>query len=194
MREIIAECESAGHSHGLAAGLALALAGVDTDAAPGPFAALPATAVPAGTAVLTHPMAAKEGISFVRTRRRDVPAELRSDIAARLGAARLGTTQRLYERAVEHLSARTSGGEAIVRKQLVQGTLADTYVALEVARRGLRIGGKAALTDLHDRLTALDWELAKLLGASGYAGEHAVASAFVSRLAANCWVPRDGAP
>ena len=193
MRNIIAECESAGHSHGLAAGLTLALAGVDTDAAPGPFAALPATAVPAGTPVLAHPMAAKEGISFVRTRRRHVPAEVQTGIAARLGAARLGTTQRLYERAVEHLSARTSGGEPTVRKQLVQGVLADAHVELEVTRRGLRIAGRAALTDLHDRLTALDWELAKLLGASGYAGEHAVASAFVSRLAANCWVPRDGA-
>ena len=190
MREIIAECESAGHSHGLAAGLTLALAGVDTDAAPGPFAALPATAVPAGTPVLAHPMAAKEGISFVRTRRRE---QLQTEIVVRLGAARLGTTQRLYERAVEHLSARTSGGEPTVRKQLVQGVLADAHVELEVARRGLRIAGRAALTDLHDRLTALDWELAKLLGASGYAGEHAVASAFVSRLAANCWVPRDGA-
>src|SRR6266540_1528857 len=99
MREIIAECESAGYSHGLAAGLTLALAGVDTDAAPGPFAALPATAVPAGTPVLAHPMAAKEGISFVRTRRRK---ELHAEVAVRLGAARLGTTQRLYERAVEH--------------------------------------------------------------------------------------------
>ncbi len=191
MRDIFAECESAGYSGGLAAGLALALADVDTDAAPGPFAAVASTQVPAGAQVLNHPMAAREGVSFVHTQRR----ETRVDVAARLAATRLGTTQRLYERAVEHLSGRTAAGEPTVRKQLVQGTLADTHVALEVARRGLRVAGHvgAAMTDLHDRLTVLDWELAKLLGASGYAGEHAVAGAFVSRLAANCWVPREGA-
>jgi hypothetical protein len=68
-------------------------------------------------------------------------------------------------------------------------------VVTATARHALLLPGApaAALADVHDRLTALDWELARLLGGSGYVGRGPACAAFVSRLAANCWVPRGGA-
>jgi alkylation response protein AidB-like acyl-CoA dehydrogenase len=194
MRDTMSECERVGHADGLAVGLALALAGLAPDAAPGPVAALPEAATPAGADVIRHDLAARAGISFVRVDRRQ-PAELTA-FTARLGAVRLGVTRRLLERAVAHLSARVAGGEPIIRKQLVQGVLADAQVETEVLRRLLRVSWHltSAVADVHDRLTVLDWELAKLLGASGYAGESRASDAFVSRLTANCWVRRVGVP
>lgn len=197
MRDTMSECERVGHTDGLAVGLALALAGLAPDAAPGPVAALPEAATPAGADVIRHDMAARAGISFVRVDRRQptAPAELTA-FTARLGAVRLGVTLRLLAHAVAHLSARVAGGEPIIRKQLVQGVLADAQVETEVLRRHLRVSWHltSAVADVHDRLTVLDWELAKLLGASGYAGESRASDAFVSRLTANCWVRRVGVP
>lgn len=194
MRDTISECEKVGHADGLAVGLALALAGLAPDAAPGPVAALPETTTPANAEVIRHDLAAREGIRFVRVGRpRPAPPAELTAVAARLGAVRLGVTRRLADRAVAHLSARVAGGEPILRKQLVQGVLADAQVETEVLRRSLRVCGHvaAAVADVHDRLTVLDWELAKLLGASGYAGESLASDAFVSRLTANCWVRRE---
>lgn len=196
MRETISECEQAGYADGLAVGLTLALADLDACAAPGPVAALPSAATPPGTTVLPHDMAAREGISFVRPEpRRGARAVELTAFVTRLGAVRLGVTRRLMERVVTHLSGRTVGGEPTVRKQLVQGVLADAHLEIEAARRCLQVAGdlRTAVTDVHDRVTALDWEIAKLLGASGYAGESAASGAFVSRLTANCWLSRDGA-
>lgn len=195
MQNAIVECEQAGHTDGLAAGLALALEGLDAGAAPGKVAALPSAAVPAGATVIRHDMAAGQGISFVRPgARRSEPADVLTAVAARLGAVRIGVTRRLMEQVVTHLSDRVAGGEPILSKQLVQGALADAQITTEAARRCLMVEGHAVvLTDVHDRLTALDWELAKLLGASGYVGDGPACGAHVSRLTANCWVPRDGA-
>lgn len=196
MRETISECEQAGYADGLAVGLTLAMADLDASAAPGPVAALPSAATPPGTTVIPHDMAAREGISFMRSEpRHSAPAAEQIAFVARLGAVRLGVTRRLMERVVTHLSDRIAGGEPTVRKQLVQGVLADARLEIEVARRCLRVAGDllTAVTDVHDRVTALDWEIAKLLGASGYAGESPACGAFVSRLTANCWLYRDGA-
>jgi hypothetical protein len=196
MRDTIAACERAGYADGLAAGLALAMAGVAADAAPGEIAAVPSTAVPAGTTVVHHDIAARQGISFVRPgSRTDIPRDQLTAFAARLGAVRLGVTRRLVEQVVDHLSGRVVDGEPTVRKQLVQGALADAQVATEAARRCLLVAGHicVAVTDVHDRLTTLDWEMAKLLGASGYVGEGRASGAFVSRLTANCWIVREGA-
>jgi hypothetical protein len=192
-RDTIDRCEDAGYADGLAAGLALALDGTSPGPAPGGIAALPANAVPGGSAVIPHVMAAREGIVFLR-QEPAAPATATGPAAfcARLGAARLGVTRRLADCVLAHLTGRSSGGEPILRKQLVQGTLADARVTTEVARRALLVGGAstAAVADVHDRLTVLDWELAKLLGAAGYAGESAAREVFVSRLTAGCWLPR----
>jgi hypothetical protein len=50
---------------------------------------------------------------------------------------------------------------------------------------------RAAIVDVHDRLTQVDWQLARMLGASGYVGRNPACGAYVSRLVANCWVARE---
>lgn len=191
MLDAIAECEKAGYADGLAAGLAQALTGVDVLCPPGLVAAVPASSAPAGAVLIGHRLADLEGISLVRCAAHR-PARGLTALGARLGAVRLGITGRLIERAIEHLSGRTAGGEAIIRKQLVAGTLADAAAATESLRQRLDVAGHVpvAVTDLHDRLNAIDWELAKLLGASGYLACGPARSAYVARLTANCWIAR----
>ena len=192
MQNTITACEQAGHHDGLADGLALALAALDAGAAPGGIAALPSAAIPPGATVIRHDMASAEGIGFVRPATRpDTPADELDALAVRLGAVRLGATRRLMEQVVAHLSGRIVGGEPALAKQLVQGTLADAVLATEAARCCLAVTDRPeAVTDVHDRLTEVDWQLAKLLGASGYVGRNPACGAYVSRLVANCWVPR----
>lgn len=195
MREALQSCEHVGRTRGFPAGLALALDGADADAAPGRLAALPSDTVAPGAEVVPHRLAAREGVTFVRrTGRRRVPADGGTALAARLAALRLGVTHALRERAVAHLAARVSGGEPTLRKQLVRGALADALVTVETVRRTLLVAGDMAGTvvECHQRLTETDWELTKLLGASGYAGRttaSTASTAFVARLTANCWLP-----
>ncbi|MBR7833521.1 hypothetical protein KDL01_09605 [Actinospica durhamensis] len=187
--------ERLARAEGLAAGLAEALEGLGAEAAPGSVAALPAAAVPADADVAAHPLAARVGICFVRPAVSGIapPAELTA-FGVRLGAVRLGVTRRLLEHTVAHLSGRTIGGEQAVRKQLIQGTLAEAEVTIAVVRHMLRAepAVAAAVADAHARLTGLDWELAKLLGASGYLATGPAAEAYVSRLTAHCWIPGSG--
>jgi alkylation response protein AidB-like acyl-CoA dehydrogenase len=130
----------------------------------------------------------EHGVSFVRTEPFDGPES--TAVAARLAAVRLGLTRRLARRAIEHLSGRTVGGEPTIGKQLVQGTLADAHVATEAARRTLTVAGDCpdVVRDVHARLTTVDWELAKLLGASGFVDGGAMFDVHLSRLTASCWV------
>ncbi|MFJ9731402.1 acyl-CoA dehydrogenase family protein [Streptomyces sp. NPDC101171] len=195
MTDMIAECERAAHTDGLAAGLAVALDGLGPAAAPGPVAAVPAAWTGPDDEVVRHPVAGHEGIAFVRPADRH-PAPERTLVAlgARLAAARLGATRRLTEHAVEHLSGRTAGGEPTIRKQLVLGTVADLLTALEALGAQLRVAESSVATvaDVHDSITGLDWEAAKLLGASGFLTDSPGRSAHVSQLTANCWVVREG--
>jgi hypothetical protein len=197
MRDSIAQCQQAVRSGGLAEGLALALEGAADRSAPGSVTALPAGLVPAGAALVRHQDAEAERIWFVRIAARQAAddAELTA-IGARLGAARLGLTSQLLDHVVTHVSSRTSWGEPIIRKQLVAGALADARLAIETTRRCLQVAGhhRAVVADAHDRITRADWELARLLGASGYIGPGLPRQAFVSRLIANCWVRRKEAP
>jgi hypothetical protein len=197
------DCERVGHEKGLAAGLAAALDAVwtpEAGGAPAPagrVAALPADRASAGAELVPHWMASLEGVAFVRCE--PAPAEATERLTAfgaLLGAARLGVSRRLLEWAVEHLSGRTVEGQPTIRKQLVLGTLADVLTGVEAARRGLLVAGSvpAAVADVHDRITELDWETAKLLGASGMITDSPSRGGYVSRLTANCWIPReDGA-
>jgi hypothetical protein len=200
----LVECERAALEHGLAAGLAAALDAASAAlpdggvlAPAGRIAALPADRVPAGAELIAHRMGTLESIAFVRREpARPEEAERLTVFGALLGAARLGVSRRLLEWAVEHLSGRTVDGEPTIRKQLVLGTLADVLTRVEAARRLLLVAGSvpAAVTDVHDRITELDWESAKLLGASGFITDSPSRGAYVSRVAANCWIARkDGA-
>lgn len=195
MQDAIAQCEGAAYEDGLAAGLARALAGMDGPAPPGRVAAFPTAALAPGASVIRHRMADLEGIAFVRCDgTRPSPAAELTAFGARLGAVRIGVTRRLTDLAVRHLSGRTSGGEPMIRKQLVAGALADLLTAVEVLRRCLEVAGHipVAVTDVHDRLTAHDREATKLLGASGFLADSPARAAHVSRLTANCWIARDG--
>ncbi|MFG2011507.1 acyl-CoA dehydrogenase family protein [Micromonospora sp. NPDC048868] len=200
MRDMIDECEQTAYSAGLAAGLAVALAAAPGITPPGRVAAVPTAALPAGWATtpastVGHRMAGQEGISFATTDDHPGLADGQlTQFCAHLGAVRLGVTRRLLEWAVEYLSGRTVGGEPTIRKQLVLGVLADVQTAVEAARRSLRVSGTvpAAVLDVHDRVTTLDWEAAKLLGASGYVAGTPTRGAYVAQLTANCWLPREG--
>lgn len=195
MQGMIGACERLGRTEGLAAGLATALDGLGADAAPGLVAALPAAAVPTDADVVPHSMAARVGIGFVRPPvSRALPPEEVTALGVRLAAVRLGVTRRLLESCVTHLAGRFIGGERAIRKQLIQGTLAEAEVTTAVLRRILLAepAHPEAVADAHERLTGLDWELAKLLGASGYVGAGPACEAYVSRLTAHCWIPRAG--
>ena len=204
MRDTIVACEAAAHDGGLTSGLELALRAVDIDAPPGRVAALPSGQLPAGAAVVPHRLAQAEGITFVTWP--DQPAHpahpapekrQRPDrttvFAALLGAVRVGVSRRLLDDAVAHLSGRTGGGEPLIRKQLVLGTVADVITALDAVRQLLLVAHHvpAAVADAHDRITALDWDTAKLFGASGFLADGPVRAAYVGRLAADCWTDRE---
>jgi hypothetical protein len=117
-------------------------------------------------------------------------------LAALLGAVRAGLARRLLDDAVAHLSGRVAEGEPISRKQMVRGTVADVHTGLEAVLRLLRVAGDvpAAVADAHDRITALDWEAAKLLGASGFVADGAARPGYVGWLVAQTWLPADGMP
>lgn len=199
MRDTIVACEAAAHDGGLTSGLELALRAVDIDAPPGRVAALPSGRLPAGAAVVPHRLAESEGITFVTWPQRpatDEPRQLTARVtvfAALLGAVRVGVSRRLLDDAVTHLSGRAGGGEPLIRKQLVLGTVADVITALDAVRQLLLVAHHvpAAVADAHDRITALDWDTAKLFGASGFLADGPVRAAYVGRLAADCWTDRE---
>ncbi|GGM61254.1 hypothetical protein GCM10011608_52930 [Micromonospora sonchi] len=189
MTNRITACEQAGYLDGLAAGLAQALTDVEIVAAPGGTAAVPADWASDGETI-PHSLAAREGVAFVRVPAATETTATLTELGVLLGAARLGATRRLADHAVAHLSGRTSGGEPTIRKQLVLGTLADLLTEVEALRVQLMVSAASAETvaDVHHRITDLDWEAAKLLGASGYLADSPGRSCHVSELVANCWV------
>jgi hypothetical protein len=200
------DCEKAAADGGLAAGLVAAIDAAGLPRPPGPVAALPTSRLPEGAELLPNRLAPLESIAFVRSPRTSAPgADADGDgsrltaLAVLLGAVRLAVTRDLLERTVGHLAGRTSGGEPLLRRQLVVGTLADVLTGIEAARETLLAAEylPAAAAQAHARVTELDWELAKLMGAAGYLADSPVRPAYVSRLVANCWVPRTaegGAP
>lgn len=195
MTDIIA-CERQARKEGLAAGLAAALEGMVAATAPGPVAAVPSSWVTPDDALVEHRIAALERIAFVRCDQASpAPAEALARLGVRLAAMRLGITGRLTEHAVTHLSGRVSGGEPTVRKQLVQGTIADLLTGMDAVRAQLEAvpGTLATVADIHEQISALDWEAVKLLGASGFLADSPGRAAHVSELTANCWVLTEAA-
>lgn len=180
MRMEMLACERAAHADGLAAGLALVLDGVDPAAAPGRFAAVVS---PLGeiTYVESEPQKSSNRTDLNET-------------CAHLVNVRLGVTRRLLDYAVERLAGRFVGGEPTIRKQLVLGTVADAVTAVEALRQLSQppYPSAAALADAHDQITGLDWEIIKLLGASGFVAGGPADQVRLSELVANCWVPREG--
>ncbi|GAB2658812.1 hypothetical protein GCM10027271_16870 [Saccharopolyspora gloriosae] len=84
---------------------------------------------------------------------------------------RLGCSEALRETAVGHLGERVSGGSALLHRQLVRAQLADALTGQLEVRAVLDRPEPRTAADLahaHDRLSAADRGLARLLGASGY--------------------------
>jgi hypothetical protein len=191
------DCERIAYLAGLAAGLSQALTGTDVaGAAPGRFVAIPIGRVRPGMEVVPHSLAAAEGVSIVRTgASRPTGAAQRGSLGLLLAAARLGVTRRLADAAIAHLSARTSGGEPLVRKQLVAGSIADILIGVESLRRYLETAREApsqrSTVDIHDAIDKLDWSVAMLFGASGYIADHPARALYVSALVANIWISRE---
>lgn len=193
----MAECERIGRAAGVAAGLAAALTGISVpDTAPGRYAAVPATGLDDGAAVLRHRLAEAEDVAFLACPGQSAEGGPAWAEAGRLLAAvRLGVLRRALDQAVEHLSGRLSGGEPLVRKQLIMGSIADVMAGTEMLRAYAQTqGGPAALADIHTRLDALGWEVLKLFGAAGYLADGPGRALYVSALVAGTWVPREEVP
>ncbi|BBA96690.1 hypothetical protein RVR_2104 [Actinacidiphila reveromycinica] len=195
MSTLLQECESTARHEGLAAGLEAALSGVDVTAtAPGRHAAVSARRAPAGAAVRTHDLADREGVVFVACAGQGAGGPRVTEVGRRLAAVRLGLVRRLLDLAVEELSARTGGGEPLLRKQMVTGAVADAIAEIELLRAYTESRqDPAAVDDLHRRLDALGWEVARLFGAMGYIADHPARALYVSALVANTWAAGEGA-
>lgn len=208
----VTDYEKIGYTDGLSAGLTMVLADLDdadlAAAAPGGFAAVPAQRVDDGATVVEHRMATSEGVAILDVR---LPSGLVSMrhvgdragvVGLRLAAVRIGLTRKLLDQAVEHLTRRIGGGEPLIRKQLNLGAIADTLAALELLRRYLETAARRpsresireSIVDIHDQISRLDWEVAKLFGASGYLADHPVRALFVAELVANTWVGAGDGP
>jgi hypothetical protein len=186
--------EFAGYTAGLSAGLAKALDDVDdTDltTARGGYAAVPAHRVHEDATVVEHRFAGAEGVAILDVR---LPAGLVSlrhagdrpeVVGLRLAAVRIGLARRLLDYAL-------AAPFPLVRRQLVLAAITGILSALESVR-GLVAGmaatpSRAAVLDVHARLTRLDWQLARLFGPAGFGADHPARVLFVAELVATTWV------
>jgi alkylation response protein AidB-like acyl-CoA dehydrogenase len=190
------ECELLARSEGLAAGLGLALHGVDVLAvAPGRWAAVPAGLAPIGAETRTHRLADPEGIVFVACPGdRPHAASCLLATGRLLAAVRLGLVRRLLDLAVEHLAGRTTGGEPLLGKQLLSGDIADVIAEVELLRVYAQCQHDlAAMAELHRQLDNLGWQVTKLFGAIGYLADYPVRALYVAVLVANTWIAGEAA-
>ncbi len=195
-------CRDLGREQGLAVGLAAALAGLDpAREAPGGVAVLPAAHLPEGISVLPHPLAAREGLALVRFPPPRPGAEqapgLTGTRAAALAAVRIGVLDRLLDAAIERLRVRRFGGQPIIDRQLVSGTVADVAVEIELAVAAAAAAEADTPAELtwsgHERLTEAGWSVARLFGAEGFTAAHPARALHLSALVADLWVAQPSA-
>jgi hypothetical protein len=192
------DCEHTGYSAGLSAGLAMVLADLDdadlTAVAHGGFAAVPARRVPDGATVVEHRLAAEEGVAILDLR---LPAGLvrlrhtgnrARTVGLRLAAVRIGLLRKVLDHALTHAVRPMS----LVRYRLTLRAITDVVTAVEASRRQLAGMGshpsRAAVAEVHARLTWLDWRVARLFWPDGYRHDHPVRVLFVAELVASIWV------
>ncbi|MEV7805583.1 acyl-CoA dehydrogenase family protein [Microbispora sp. NPDC088329] len=146
---------------------------------------------------IEHPLAASAGFDLLSVTPAGAPAdapgvrppaELAPELVAGLAAARLGVARRLLDLAIEHLTRRHADGEPIIRRQLVQGTVADALAAIDMCRHMARQASAPAAGRLHARIGEIGWWIATLFGAAGYLTDHPAAELYVSELVADVWV------
>lgn len=109
---------------------------------------------------------------------------------------RLGLSQGLLDQCVRYLGERRSGEETLLRKQMVQDSLAKAVTGqLEVEADLVAAGDvlpAGQRTYLHTRVSDVDRRLLRLLGASGYLAGGPGEVADVSELLAGVCEPREG--
>jgi hypothetical protein len=85
-----------------------------------------------------------------------------------------------------------TGGRPLLHHRLTLGAIADVLAALTSLRGYLEVAAqypaRAAVVDVHHRLTRLDWQVAKLFGPQDDLADHPVRALFVAELVANTWV------
>ncbi|MFI6027237.1 DUF2786 domain-containing protein [Amycolatopsis magusensis] len=82
---------------------------------------------------------------------------------------RLGLSQYLLDRCLEHLGERRTGGTTLLRQQLVQGAIAEVVTLHLQVRAELAVAGDSpGEGQLHAKLTEADRGLLRLLGAAGF--------------------------
>ncbi|MEH1166482.1 acyl-CoA dehydrogenase family protein [Micromonospora sp. CPCC 205539] len=100
---------------------------------------------------------------------------------------RLGLSQWLLDRCLDHLGERTSGGIPLISHQLVRVELAEAaadQLIVELSTGGLEPAG---LHRLHERLLHTDRALLRLLGAAGYRSDGPGQVALLSELLADVY-------
>ncbi|MGW6831914.1 hypothetical protein ACWGCI_00565 [Streptomyces sp. NPDC054949] len=105
---------------------------------------------------------------------------------------RLGLSEALRERVVDHLTGRTTGDVPLIRQQLVKSAVADALVDQLEVRAVLMDAAPgelspATLQDMQRQLTAADRAQVKLLGAAGYLADGPGQTAYVSELVAETY-------
>lgn len=172
------------------------------------YAALPAGASvfgPGGAAVLPDgPVGHDDDVRTVRTAalpggsvvlvRTGRPASCADPFLA-IGAVwlRLGLSGGLLDTGLGYLGARRSGDTTLLRRQLVQGAVAEALTGQLEVRAFLTAHASApppdTLSYLHTRLTETDRVLLRLLGAGGFACGGAGEVADVSEMIAGAHTP-----
>ncbi len=181
---MIPDAHAAARSAGLAAGLRVVVDSIETV----PTSVQGRTFLPSGygkrldAEVLAFPPAALEGLELVRVPP-VVPAS--DEPALLLAAVRIGVSRTLLDLAVDHLTARTSDGDPLTSKQLVQAAIADCATSLELCWDGVLAGAPGT----HARLDRVGWTLASLFGAAGYLTDHPARCLYLAELLGACWVP-----
>jgi len=114
--------------------------------------------------------------------------------ALRLTWLRLGLSGALLDACMEYLGGRTTGGEPMLRQQLLKGALADTVIAHLEAETVLTGGGATLpeLADVNCHITRTDRELLRLLGASGFTLDGPGRTAYVSEVLADAYIGPTG--
>jgi hypothetical protein len=181
------------------------------------YAAVPAQRVDEGATVVEHRLATSEGVAILDVRLPPglVPLRHPGDrpevVGLRLAAVRIGLARKLLDDAISAVGAAATAtigvtaavgavgavaapviAQPLLRHRLNLGAIADILSALESLRLLLegtaRHPSRAAVVDVHTRLTRLDWQVAKLFGPDGYHADHPVRALFVAELVANTWV------
>lgn len=187
------ECRELGREHGLEAGLAAVLDGLDPETVGHRgLVAVPSADRPAHARPVPNHLATLEGISLLRYPGPASGSGLTGRRLLALAAVRIGVLGRMLALAADHLAARTFGGSPIIGQQLVVGALADVVTELEAL--------SAAPTDdaitpaagwaRHERLTASGWSVLQMFAAAGYIADHPARALHVSTLVADVWISR----